>query len=122
MAPRLFLAIAFGSFILACGGGSEDVNVNYTAPSVAVSTEKSDAIALCLALTESGETDAETDAAISAAAVGTDWGRTTAAELVKGDGLQEPAMDVLVAKIRETGANEDSLDCALIEGFWGLGE
>ncbi|MCP4808748.1 MAG: hypothetical protein GY913_16135 [Proteobacteria bacterium] len=115
MAPRLFLAIAFGSFILACGGGSEDV-----APVEA--TEKSDAIALCLALTESGETDAETDAAISAAAVGTDWGRTTAAELVKGEGLQEPAMDVLVAKIRETGANEDSLDCALIEGFWGLGE
>ena len=115
MAPRLFVAIAFGSLILACGGPSDDVTP-------VVSTEKDDAIALCLALTESGETDAETDAAIAAAAVGTEWGRKTAADLVDGDGLQEPAMDVLVAKIRETGANDDSLDCALIEGFWGLGE
>lgn len=118
MAPRLVLAIAFGSLFLACGGGTEDVSVS---PKVE-QTEKGDAIALCLALTESGETDGETDAAIEAASMGTDWGRSTAQALVQGDGLQEPAMDTLVAKIRETGANDDSLDCALIEGFWGIGE
>lgn len=114
---RVSLAIAFGLLVLACSGGtSEDVTV---APEA---TEKQDAIALCLALTESGETDAETDAAIAAAPMGTDWGRQTAELLVQGDELQEPAMDLLVAKIRETGANDESIDCALIEGFWSVGE
>lgn len=100
----------FVGMALACGGGSSEPEP----PS-----EKADAKALCKAIGESGETDAETDAALAAAPVTTDWGTSMAASLQEGDGITPEAQKAFVDKIKETKASEESLDCSLIEAFWG---
>jgi len=121
---------ALVGFALACGGGEvEDISIDVPevaeveAPAAAGDAgEKSDVEAICVAITESGETDAETDAALASASVSTDKGKALAAKLQEGDVLPDDGMDELIEWIRATGAQESSLDCALIEGLWSLGE
>jgi len=81
-----------------------------------------DVVLICLAITESGELDAQTDAALHAAAVSTAKGKALAAKLQEGDVLPDDGMYELVEWIRATNAREDSLDCRLIEDLWSLGE
>ena len=121
---------ALVAMALACGGGEvEDIEIDVPAatedaPKEAAgsSDEKSDVEAICVAITESGETDAETDAALAGAKVSTEKGKALAAALQEGDTLPDAPMDELIEWIRATGAQESSLDCALIEGLWSLGE
>jgi hypothetical protein len=119
---------ALVAMALACGGGEvEDISIDVPAAVDAPeasgsSAEKSDVEALCVAITESGETDAETDAALADAKVTTDKGKALAVSLQEGDVLPDAPMDELIDWIRATGAQESSLDCALIEGLWSLGE
>ena len=41
-------------------------------------------------------------------------------DLQAGDGPTDAVQKAFVAKIKETKASEGSLDCSLIEGFWGM--
>ena len=121
---------ALVAMALACGGGDvediqidvPDVDVEAPAAPAGDAGEASDVKAICVAITESGETDAETDAALAAASVSTEKGKALAAALQEGDVLPDAGMDELIEWIRATNAQEDSLDCALIEGLGSLGE
>ena len=107
---HLIAATALIGIALACGGEPEP-------PS-----EGKDAKALCKAFLseEAGDADTTTDLAVAAASVETDWGRTMQADLMVGDGPTDAVQKAFVGKIKETKASDGSLDCALIEGFWGM--
>jgi hypothetical protein len=107
---HIIAATAIAGIALACGGEPEP-------PS-----EGKDAKALCKAFLseEAGDADSTTDAAVAAATVETDWGKSMQTDLQAGDGPTEAVQKAFVAKIKETKASEGSLDCSLIEGFWGM--
>lgn len=109
MSKKILLpAAALIGFTLACGSGEPPP------PS-----ELEDTKDLCEAILESDEGDAATDAAINGLTLGTPWGQDMQGKLTAGDEMAPEAMDALVAKIKETKASDESLDCTLIEGLWG---
>ncbi|MED5371313.1 MAG: hypothetical protein VX899_09880 [Myxococcota bacterium] len=110
---HVLFATVLGGLALACSGGESTPEP----PS-----EKADAKALCAAFLseDAGDDDASIDASVAGATVTTEWGKKMQTDLQAGDGPSTEVQKAFVDKIKETKASEESLDCSLIESFWGL--